>query len=73
MLQVELQYLHEYAGISTSIGLTASPIVNFSGVAGTETLKFGTDVSFDTATRAFTKCNAGFSFSSSDLIASLTL
>lgn len=71
--KVELQYLHEYAGINTSIGLTATPIVNFSGVAGTEALKLGTDLSFDTATGAFTKCNAGFSFIASDLIASLTL
>ncbi|KAH0936931.1 hypothetical protein HID58_004392 [Brassica napus] len=30
--KVELQYLHDYAGICTSVGLTASPIVNFSGV-----------------------------------------
>lgn len=70
---MELQYLHEYAGISTSLGLTASPIVNFSGVAGIDTLKLGTDLSFDTATGNFTKCNAGLSFASSDLIASLTL
>ncbi|XP_031122301.1 mitochondrial outer membrane protein porin of 36 kDa [Ipomoea triloba] len=71
--KVELQYLHEYAGISTSIGLTASPLVNFSGVAGNNTLALGTDVSFDTATGKFTKYNAGLSFSTSDLIASLTL
>ncbi|KAJ0753538.1 putative Porin domain superfamily, eukaryotic porin/Tom40 [Helianthus annuus] len=54
-LQVELQYLQEYAGISTSIGLTASPVVNLSGVAGNDTLALGTDVSFDTATGNFTK------------------
>ncbi|XP_057481642.1 mitochondrial outer membrane protein porin of 36 kDa [Actinidia eriantha] len=71
--KVELQYLHEYAGISTSIGLTASPIVNFSGVAGNNVVSLGTDLSFDTATGNFTKCNAGLSFSKSDLIASLIL
>ncbi|KAA8533014.1 hypothetical protein F0562_032869 [Nyssa sinensis] len=71
--KVELQYLHEYAGISTSIGLTASPIVNFSGVAGNNSVSLGTDLSFDTATGNFTKCNAGFSFSTADLIASLAL
>ncbi|KAG9140178.1 hypothetical protein Leryth_015800 [Lithospermum erythrorhizon] len=71
--KVELQYLHEHAGISTSIGLTASPIVNFSGVAGNNTLALGTDLSFDTASGNFTKLNAGFSFTNSDLIASLTL
>ncbi|KAJ0626013.1 putative Porin domain superfamily, eukaryotic porin/Tom40 [Helianthus annuus] len=72
-LQVELQYLQEYAGISTSIGLTASPVVNFSGVAGNDTLALGTDVSFDTATGNFTKYNGALSFTTSDLIASLIL
>ncbi|KAI3824982.1 hypothetical protein L1987_06457 [Smallanthus sonchifolius] len=71
--KVELQYLHEYAGISTSIGLTASPVVNFSGVAGNGTMALGTDVSFDTATGNLTKYNAALSVSTSDLIASLTL
>lgn len=69
----ELQYLHDYAGISTSIGLTANPIVNFSGVVGNNALSLGTDVSFDTASRNFTKCNAGLSFSNSDLVASLNV
>ncbi|CAI9761777.1 unnamed protein product [Fraxinus pennsylvanica] len=69
--KVELQYLHEYAGISTSLGLTAKPIVNFSGVAGNNQAAFGTDISFDTATGNFTRCNAGVSFTTSDLIASL--
>ncbi|XP_059648885.1 mitochondrial outer membrane protein porin of 36 kDa-like [Cornus florida] len=71
--KVELQYLHEYAGISTSIGMTATPIVNFSGVAGNSCVKLGTDLSFDTGSGNVTKCNAGFSFSTADLIASLTL
>ncbi|GMJ04206.1 ARABIDOPSIS THALIANA VOLTAGE DEPENDENT ANION CHANNEL 1, voltage dependent anion channel 1 [Hibiscus trionum] len=71
--KVELQYLHEYSGISSSIGLTANPIVNLSGVIGTNVLALGTDLSFDTKTGNFTKCNAGLSFSNADLIASLTL
>ncbi|CAI9092727.1 OLC1v1028048C1 [Oldenlandia corymbosa var. corymbosa] len=71
--KVELQYLHEYAGISTSIGLTASPIVNFAGVAGNNKLAIGTDLAFDTATGNFTKYNAGLSYTNSDLIASLIL
>ncbi|KAE8691557.1 putative auxin efflux carrier component 1b-like [Hibiscus syriacus] len=71
--KIELQYLHEYAGISSSIGLTANPVVNFSGVLGTNVLALGTDISFDTKTRNFTKCNTGLSFSNVDLIASLAL
>ncbi|XP_073145040.1 mitochondrial outer membrane protein porin of 36 kDa [Henckelia pumila] len=71
--KVELQYLHEYAGISTSLGLTAKPLANFSGVVGNHQAAFGTDISFDTATGNFTKCNAGVSFTTPDLIASLIL
>lgn len=72
-VQVELQYLHDYAGISTSVGLTANPIVNFSGVLGTNVLALGTDLSFDTKTGNLTKGNFGVSFSNADLIASLNL
>jgi voltage-dependent anion channel protein 2 len=71
--KIELQYAHEFAGISSSIGLTPSPIANFSGVAGNSTFSVGTDLSFDTAAGDFVKCNAGLSYSTSDLIASLTL
>ncbi|KAH1097677.1 hypothetical protein J1N35_014598 [Gossypium stocksii] len=71
--KVELQYRHEYAGISTSIGLNANPLVNFSGVVGNNCVSVGTDLSFDTASGNFTKLNAGLNFTHSDLIASLTL
>lgn len=71
--KLEVQYLHDYAGICTSVGLTANPIVNFSGVVGTNIVALGTDVSFDTKTGDFTKCNAGLSFTNADLVASLNL
>ncbi|PWA96370.1 porin domain, Eukaryotic porin/Tom40 [Artemisia annua] len=71
--KLEVQYLHDYAGICASTGLTANPIVNFSGVVGTNIGAFGTDVSFDTKTGNFTKYNAGLSYSNADLIAALTL
>lgn len=70
---MELQYLHDYAGITTSVGLTANPVVNFSGVFGTNVAAIGTDLSFDSKTGQFTKVNAGLSFTNTDLIASLTL
>ncbi|GMI83423.1 ARABIDOPSIS THALIANA VOLTAGE DEPENDENT ANION CHANNEL 1, voltage dependent anion channel 1 [Hibiscus trionum] len=71
--KVELQYQHEYAGISTSIGLTANPLVNFSGVVGNNCLSVGTDLSFDTASGNLTKLNAGLNITHSDLIASMIL
>uniref|UniRef100_A0A453KP06 Mitochondrial outer membrane protein porin 1 n=1 Tax=Aegilops tauschii subsp. strangulata TaxID=200361 RepID=A0A453KP06_AEGTS len=71
--KVELQYLHDYAGINASIGLTANPVVNLSGAFGTSALAVGADVSLDTATKNFTKYNAALSYTNQDLIASLNL
>ena len=73
LLQLEVQYLHDYAGISASVGLTATPIINFSGVFGTNLAAIGTDVAYDTNTGAFTKYNAGISYTNADVIAALTL
>jgi len=72
-LQVELQYLHDYAGVNAGIGLTANPVVNLSAAFGTKALAVGADVSLDTATGNLTKYNAGLRFTHEDLIASLTL
>ncbi|KAI8000547.1 hypothetical protein LOK49_LG09G01037 [Camellia lanceoleosa] len=47
---LEVQYLHDYTEISTTIGLTVNPIINFSGVVGTNVVALGTDVSFDSKT-----------------------
>ncbi|XP_047942055.1 mitochondrial outer membrane protein porin of 34 kDa-like [Salvia hispanica] len=71
--KLELQYLHDYAGISSSVGLTANPVVNLSAVLGNNNLALGTDVSFDTKEGALTKCNFGASFINSDLIAALSV
>lgn len=73
LLQLELQYLHDYAGISTNFGLTASPVVNFAGVFGTKSLAVGTDIGFDTATGKFVKYNAGVSYKDVDYTVSLTV
>ncbi|KAL4332778.1 hypothetical protein GQ457_07G006620 [Hibiscus cannabinus] len=58
---------------SSSIGLSANPIVNLSCVIGSNVLALSIDLSFDTKTENFIKCNVGLSFSNADLIASLTL
>ncbi|KAJ4910311.1 Mitochondrial outer membrane protein porin 3 [Raphanus sativus] len=58
--KVELQNLQPHAGICTSVGLTANPVVNFSSVIGTSVLALGTDVSFDTESSNFKHFNASF-------------
>ncbi|CAD6237090.1 unnamed protein product [Miscanthus lutarioriparius] len=69
----EVQYLHDYAGISASAGMNAKPLVNLSAVFGNKAIAAGADVAYDTATRDFTKYNAGLSFTNADLIAAVTL
>ncbi|PIA62522.1 hypothetical protein AQUCO_00200497v1 [Aquilegia coerulea] len=71
--KVELQYQNEYAGISTNVGMTPNPIINFSGVLGNNVVALGTDVSYDSASGNLTKCNAGLSFTNADLVASVNL
>jgi len=71
--KAEVQYFHDYAGISTSVGFTATPIVNFSGVVGTNGLSLGTDVAYNTESGNFKHFNAGFNFTKDDLTASLIL
>ncbi|KAI3970641.1 hypothetical protein MKX01_024288 [Papaver californicum] len=71
--KLELQYQHEYAGIASSIGLTANPVVNFSGLFGNSQTAVGTDVSFDTTSGNFVKYNVGLSLTRPDLVASLAL
>uniref|UniRef100_A0A0D3ETB4 Uncharacterized protein n=1 Tax=Oryza barthii TaxID=65489 RepID=A0A0D3ETB4_9ORYZ len=71
--KAELQYLHDYAGISLGVGLTSKPLVNLSGVFGNKSVAVGADVAVDTSTGDFTKYDAGLTINNSDLAAGLTL
>ncbi|KAJ7956343.1 Mitochondrial outer membrane protein porin [Quillaja saponaria] len=77
--KVELQSLHDYAGITGCIGLIRNssrgydPVVSFSGVAGTTFLSLGGNLAFDIATKTFNKWNAGLTINTAFLIASLKL
>lgn len=70
---VELQYSHDYAGITAGISSGENSLLNFSGVTGNSFLSIGTDLSFNPATRQLDKYNAGLSFNIPILNASLTL
>ncbi|KAJ6683860.1 hypothetical protein OIU85_007546 [Salix viminalis] len=69
--KVEVQYLHEYAAVSSSVGLTVNPTVNFSGVIGTNVAS----LIFHSTPKPGTSSNAmlELSLSKVELIASLTL
>uniref|UniRef100_A0A0E0JN86 Uncharacterized protein n=1 Tax=Oryza punctata TaxID=4537 RepID=A0A0E0JN86_ORYPU len=71
--KAELQYVHDYAGISLGVGLNSKPVVNLSGVFGNKAVAVGADVAFDTSTGDFTKYNAALTLNNSDLAAALTL
>ncbi|KAJ4835591.1 hypothetical protein Tsubulata_008880 [Turnera subulata] len=71
--RLELQYLHDLAAVSGSIGLTVNPVVNFSGVVGNNLLAFGTDLSYDTKTGEVSKFNGGVSYTKEDFTAAVTL
>ncbi|KAL1804844.1 hypothetical protein ACET3Z_027912 [Daucus carota] len=58
-IKLGVQCLHDYAGFNTSVGLTADPIANFSGVIGDSVASLGTDVSIDTKTGNFLKNEKG--------------
>ncbi|KAK1359537.1 Mitochondrial outer membrane protein porin of 34 kDa [Heracleum sosnowskyi] len=74
---IGLHYLHDCAGKpginANIIGLTRTPILNFSGLLGHNTAALGTNVSFDTKTGKFATCSAMISFGYAGLIASFNL
>ncbi|KAJ1378446.1 Porin domain superfamily [Sesbania bispinosa] len=77
--KVELQYLNKFIGMTGCIGLVGNteggydPVVSCSGLIGTRILSLGANVALDIPTRSISKLNAGFSFNSAFLVASLTL
>ncbi|CAM0882402.1 unnamed protein product [Alopecurus aequalis] len=71
--KTELQYLHDYAGVSLGLGMNSKPLINFSAVVGTKALAAGADVAYDSASGDFTKYNAGVSFNKGDLLTAVML
>lgn len=71
--KVDLQYLHDNVGVSSSIGLTPTPIIDFSGTLGTDELVLGGEVAFDTASGTFSKYSAGVGFSKPEFSAAVIL
>ncbi|KAJ7522715.1 hypothetical protein O6H91_18G024000 [Diphasiastrum complanatum] len=69
--KVEFQYLHDYAGISTVVGLTASPIVDFAAAIGSDGFAIGGEVAFNTASGKFSKYNAGIGYTQPDFSAAV--
>jgi hypothetical protein len=61
-MQVELQYRQDYAAITGTIGLKPSPIVEATGVVGSNGFAVGGELAFDTASGNLTKYNAALNY-----------
>ncbi|KAL5725581.1 Voltage-dependent anion-selective channel protein 1 [Ranunculus cassubicifolius] len=55
--QVELHYKDENIGISTTIGLTANPLVTFSAVVGARFVSLGNELSYNIKTQTLSAIN----------------
>ncbi|KAK8659160.1 hypothetical protein V6N13_029370 [Hibiscus sabdariffa] len=77
--KAELQYLRDYVGFSAGLGLKANsrrgfdPIVDISGVIGSNFISLGADVGIDVTKQKLEQFSAGLSLNSAFLVASLTL
>lgn len=71
--KLELLYKQDFCGISGSIGLTPTPIVEATGAIGSEGFSVGGELAFDTASGSLIKYNAGLGFVKPDFNASLIL
>ncbi|XP_022768654.1 mitochondrial outer membrane protein porin 2-like [Durio zibethinus] len=66
LLHLEVQYFHEYAALTTAVGLKKSPAVDFSATIDTPSITFG--ASYMTSCSDFAKYNAGVNITKSSLM-----
>jgi len=71
--------LTNYTGLTGCIGLEGNvekgyaPVLNMSGLVGTNILSLGGNVALDIPTRSFSNMNAGVGLNTPFLVASLTM
>nr|POF06396.1 mitochondrial outer membrane protein porin 4 [Quercus suber] len=71
--KLDVQYIHPYAAIDSSIGLNPTPLLELSVAIGSKDLSLGAEVGFDTASANFTKYNAGIGMNKPDYSAPVLL
>lgn len=72
-MQLEVQYFHDHATVTTSVALNQSPAVDLSVTMGTPSIAFGAEAGYDTTAGSFTKYTAGISVAKPDSCASILL
>ncbi|KAH7662876.1 Eukaryotic porin/Tom40 protein [Dioscorea alata] len=71
--KLDVQYLHHHAAITTSIGLTPTPLLELSAAIGSKEVSIGGEIGFDSASACITKYNTGIGYNKQDFSASLIL
>lgn len=73
LLQLEVQYFHDHATLTTAVALNQNPFVDVSATIGTPSIAFGAEAGYDTTSGNFTKYAAGISVTKPDSFASIIL
>ena len=71
--QLEVQYFHDHATLTTAVALNQSPAIDVSATIGTPSIAFGAEAGYDTTTGNFTKYTAGLSVAKPESSASIIL
>ncbi|EFJ22200.1 hypothetical protein SELMODRAFT_267998 [Selaginella moellendorffii] len=71
--KMELQYCHQYAGVTGSVGLASSPVVECTSAFGSNDVVIGGEAAFDTASGNFTKYNAGVGINKPEFTAAVVV
>ena len=71
--QLEVQYFHDHASLTTVIALNQSPIIDVSVAIGTPSFAIGGEAGYDTTSGSFTKYTAGLSVTKSDSSAAIIM
>ncbi|GBG78672.1 hypothetical protein CBR_g27895 [Chara braunii] len=64
--KADFTFVHEYIGLTGSIGLTANPKVEVTAAVGHDGKSVGGEITYDTASGTFTRYNAGVGFTNAD-------
>ncbi|XP_012437136.1 mitochondrial outer membrane protein porin 2 [Gossypium raimondii] len=71
--KLEVQYFHDHATVTTTVGLNQTPGVDVTATIGTPSIAFGAEAGYDTTSGNFTKYTAGISMTKPDSCASIIL
>lgn len=72
-MQLEVQYFHHHATVTTAITHNQSPGIDLSATIGTTTFALGAEAGYEPSSAKLTKYTAGISVTKPDSCASIVL